>query len=100
MGKLSYFKVVRGTLKADSQVLNASKSHDERIGQIFVPLGKNQQTTDSLAAGDIGAVSKLTATVTGDTLCQKDEPVKLSTLEFPSTSVQRCYYSQGQGRRG
>ena len=83
VGKLSYFKVVRGTLKADSQVLNASKSQDERIGQIFVPLGKSQQAADSLAAGDIGAVSKLTATVTGDTLCVKDEPVKLSTIEFP-----------------
>ena len=83
VGKLSYFKVIRGTFKADSQVLNASKSQDERIGQIFVPLGKNQQATDGLAAGDIGAVSKLTATVTGDTLCQKDEPVKLSHLEFP-----------------
>ena len=87
VGKLSYFKVISGTINSDSQVWNANRSTDERIGQIFVPLGKNQQITQSLTAGDIGAVSKLNATVTLDTLSHKDNPIKLETREFPQPSV-------------
>ena len=87
VGKLSYFKVISGTINSDSQVWNANRSTDERIGQIFVPLGKSQQTTQSLTAGDIGAVSKLNATVTLDTLSNKDNPITLQSGEFPHPSV-------------
>ena len=83
VGKLSYFRVVSGTVRSDSHVWNATKSQDERIGQVFVPRGKNQDTVEALTAGDIGAVAKLTVTGSGDTLGSKDSPVLLDFVTFP-----------------
>ncbi|HZP58658.1 MAG TPA: elongation factor G [Dehalococcoidia bacterium] len=83
VGKLTYLRVVSGTLKADSHVWNANHNVDERIGQIIILRGKTQDHVTALAAGDIGAVAKLAHTVTGDTLCQKDRAVTLPGIEFP-----------------
>src|SRR5690606_40247823 len=52
VGKISYFKVYSGTLSGDSQLHNANKGKDERIGQIFTMLGKNQINLDKVPAGD------------------------------------------------
>ena len=84
VGKLTYFRVYSGTLKSDSQVWNANKGQPERIGQVFVMRGKNQEATPSLVAGDIGAVAKLAETSTGDTLCAREHPVTLSPIQFPN----------------
>ena len=84
VGKLSYFRVFRGTVRSDSHVWNATKGQDERVGQVFVPTGKNQEPTTALVAGDIGAVSKLASTGTGDTLAQRDHTVVLSAIRFPA----------------
>lgn len=83
VGKLSYFRVFGGTLKSDSHVWNASKGVEERIGQVFVPLGKSQEPASTLVAGDIGAVAKLATTGTGDTLTQRDSPLILPPIQFP-----------------
>ena len=83
VGKLSYFRVFSGTISSDSHVWNASKAQDERIGQVFVPQGKNQEPIDTLVAGDIGAVAKLSATSTGDTLSQRESPLVLEPMRFP-----------------
>jgi elongation factor G len=83
VGKLTYFRVLSGTLKADSHAWNANHHADERIGQIIVLKGKTQDHVPSLAAGDIGAVAKLTHTVTGDTLCAKDHALTLPPIVFP-----------------
>ena len=58
VGKLTYLRVVSGTLKADSHVWNANRHADERIGQLFVVRGKNQDAVHQLVAGDIGAVAE------------------------------------------
>ena len=84
VGKLSYFRVFSGTIKSDSHVWNASKSQEERIGQVFLPQGKSQEPIDALVAGDIGAVSKLSATGTGDTLSQRESPLVLDPMRFPA----------------
>ena len=83
VGKLSYFRVLSGTMKSDSHVWNATKAQDERVGQVFVPHGKIQESVGSLIAGDIGAVAKLSATGTGDTLGQRDNPLLLDPIHFP-----------------
>jgi elongation factor G len=83
VGKLTYLRVLSGTLMADSHVWNANKSADERIGQLFVVRGKAQDPVHKLVAGDIGAVAKLGETVTGDTLTAKEHPSKLPPLRFP-----------------
>ncbi len=84
VGKLSYFRVFSGTIRSDSHAWNAGKNQDERIGQMFIPQGKNQESTLSLSAGDIGAVAKLATTGTGDTLSQRDSALVLPAIQFPS----------------
>ncbi|MFN8558692.1 MAG: elongation factor G [Dehalococcoidia bacterium] len=83
VGKLTYFRVYSGTLKSDSHVQNANKHKDERIGQVFFLRGKTQENTAQVVAGDIGAVTKLSETATGDTLCGADRPLILPGVSFP-----------------
>jgi elongation factor G len=82
-GKVSYFRVYSGTLRSDSRVMNSRQNAEERIGQVFVPRGKEQMTIDQLAAGDIGGVVKLAATKTGDTLCDKNHLIALPGIKYP-----------------
>jgi len=84
VGKLTYFRVYSSTFQSDSRVLNANKGEEERIGQLFFLLGKEQTPTKEVIAGDIGAVAKLQVTVTGDTLCDKDQPLMLASITFPN----------------
>ncbi|HHX75431.1 MAG TPA: elongation factor G [Firmicutes bacterium] len=83
VGKISYFKVYSGTLSGDSQLHNANKGKDERLGQIFTMLGKNQINLDKVPAGDIAAVAKLQVTATGDTLCDKKRTLVFPPITFP-----------------
>lgn len=84
VGKLTLFRVFSGTLEADSQVVNARTGGTERISQILVMAGKEQKSTDSVIAGDIGAVTKLGDTTTGDTLCSAQTVVSLAGFDFPT----------------
>ncbi len=83
VGKLSVFRVYQGALKSNSEVWNQGKEQSERIGQVFLLRGKTQEQVQEIGAGDIGAISKLTATVTGDSLCQKENAVTFDPIEFP-----------------
>ena len=83
VGKLTYFRVYSGVLQSDSRVVNARKGEEERIGQLFFLLGKEQTPIKEVIAGDIGAVAKLQFTNTGDTLCDKDHPLILPGINFP-----------------
>lgn len=96
VGKLTYLRVISGTLKADSQVWNATKNSAERIGQLFVVRGKHQEPVPALQAGDIGAVAKLAETVTSDTLCLKDRPVQLPPISFPPTTFSAAVYPRSK----
>jgi len=86
VGKISYFRVYSGVISSNSQVWNANKNSIERIGQLFTMLGKNQQPVPQIAAGDIGAVAKLSLTTTGDTLCAREHPVIFLGIEFPKAN--------------
>jgi elongation factor G len=83
VGKLTYFRVYNGAIKSNSQVWNVTRKGAERIGQLFVLRGKNQEPVPELGAGDMGAVAKLTLTSTGDTLGSQDKPVKIAPIAFP-----------------
>jgi elongation factor G len=83
VGKLTYFRVFSGTFTPDSTVYNPNRDKEERVGQIFIVMGKNQITVPEIPAGDIGGIAKLTVTVTGDTLCNKDKPIILQSIDFP-----------------
>ncbi|HHY92300.1 MAG TPA: elongation factor G [Firmicutes bacterium] len=97
VGRLTYFRVYRGKLSSDSVVYNATKEKPERIGQVFIPRGKTQNSVSSVIAGDIGAVAKLQETATGDTLCDKDKAVLLPALEFPRPSYSVAVAARSKG---
>ena len=84
VGRLSFIRVYSGTLTSDSEVANSQKEQSERIGQLFVPQGKEQNQVPHLVAGEIGAVGRLAATSTGDTLSQRDRRLILDGVDFPA----------------
>ena len=83
VGRLSYFRVYSGTFKSNSNVFNTSKGKSERVGQLFLMRGKEHINADSISVGDIGAVGKLAATVTGDTIAEEARPIVLPGIDFP-----------------
>ncbi len=87
VGRLTYFRVLSGTLAGDSHAWNSTKGTDERIGTVYHITGKNQDQVPRIVAGDIGAVAKLSETQTGDTFCDKGSEVKLEPISFPSPSA-------------
>ncbi|MCX5842922.1 MAG: elongation factor G [Deltaproteobacteria bacterium] len=74
-GRLTLFRVVSGTVSADSTFYNSTRKITERFGNIFFPEGKNQKSVESLVPGDIAAVAKLKETATGDTVCNEKFPI-------------------------
>jgi elongation factor G len=83
VGRLTYFRVVSGSLKADSRYFNHRRGEEERFGSLLVMRGKEQITVETMHAGDIGAVAKLNHTVTGDTLGDKGMPIVVEAPNFP-----------------
>lgn len=83
VGKLSLFRVYQGTIKSNSEVWDANQGQSERVGQLYSPKGKSQENLAEVTAGDIGAVGKLSSTVTGDTLCARDNQVTFEPIRMP-----------------
>ena len=83
VGKLSLFRVYQGTIRSNSEVWDANHSQAERVGQLYLPKGKSQENLAEVTAGDIGAVGKLSSTVTGDTLCARDNQVIFDPIRMP-----------------
>ncbi|MGE5223142.1 MAG: elongation factor G, partial [Omnitrophica WOR_2 bacterium] len=83
VGKITYFRVFQGTINSDSRVWNQSKGSEERLGTLHLLRGKEQIGVKAVHAGDIGTVSKLSQTSTGDTLCDRTHPLTLPTPEYP-----------------
>ncbi|HEX5239574.1 MAG TPA: elongation factor G, partial [Candidatus Limnocylindrales bacterium] len=87
VGRLTYLRVHSGTLHSQGHVWNAGHDAEERIGQLLLLHGKDQEPIGELKAGEIGAVAKLTVTVTGDTLSSKEQPLTLPSLSFPEPTL-------------
>jgi len=84
VGKLTYMRVYSGSLSSDSRIWNKNKEDEERLGTLSVMRGKEQIPVSILHAGDIGTVSKMGETSTGDTLCEKSNPFEFSMPEYPN----------------
>ena len=97
VGKLSYFKVMSGTLKADATLKNIRKGEDERISRLFTMCGKKQIEVKTLSAGDIGAVNKLAITKTGDTLSDPKNQVEFEKLIFPKPALSLAVLPKEKG---
>ncbi len=89
VGRLSYFKVYSGIMTPDTTVYNSVTESNERIGKIYALVGKKQVEVEKLNAGDIGAVTKLANTGTGDTLCSITDRVVIDGIDFakPNTAL-------------
>ena len=97
VGKLTYFRVYNGAIDSNSQVWNVTQGENERIGQLFMMRGKNQEPTPKVRAGDIGAVAKLNVTATGDTLGTKEKPTKIVPISFPKPTFSEAVFPKSKG---
>jgi elongation factor G len=88
VGRLTFLRVLSGTLKSQGAVYNATKGEDERIGQLLYLHGKEQEPASELRAGEIGAVAKLGVTETGDALTTHEAALQLAPIEFPEPTLQ------------
>ena len=86
-GRVSYFKVMSGTLKNEANLTNFNRGGAERLSHIAVIQGKTQSPVAELHAGDIGVVAKLKDTLTGDTLGDKPAPILYPKVKLPEPSI-------------
>jgi elongation factor G len=97
VGKLSMFRVITGKAKSDTIVYNTNKDKEEKIGTMYFLKGKQQYQTGEIEAGDIGAVSKLQHTTTGDTLCDSGRLLMFDTMDFPIPVFSRAIITKAKG---
>jgi elongation factor G len=88
VGKQTYFRVYSGLVNSDTRVWNSNRNIEERFGTLHIPRGKEMLSIKSIHAGDIGSVSKLSETSTGDTLSDKAHSLVLPVPEYPSALFQ------------
>jgi len=87
VGRLAYFRVYSGVVKAGSTILNATKDNRERMGRIVRMFADRREDVEEVRAGDIAAALGLKNTFTGDTLTDPDKPVLLETISFPEPVI-------------
>lgn len=90
IGRVSYFKVMSGTLKTGDDLLNEDRGSKERISQLFVVAGQNRMEVSELQAGDIGATVKLKDVNTGNTLNGKGADNKFNFIKYPNSKYRRA----------
>jgi elongation factor G len=96
VGKLTYFRVLSGTLASDSRVINSRTSQEERIGQLYQVRGKEQLPVQKVIAGNLGAVAKLTDVHTADSLADKGHPLVLPGIVFPNPVYGVALFAKNQ----
>ena len=87
MGRLVFFRVYSGSVKAGSYVFNPRSGKKERISRLFQMNSNKEIPMDSIDAGDIGAGVGFKDIRTGDTLCDEDKPIVLESMTFPDTVI-------------
>ncbi len=87
VGRLVYFRVYSGVVKASDQVLNATRGKPERIGRLFLMHANKREELDSADTGSIVATLGLKNTFTGDTLSNVEKPVLLESIKFPEPVI-------------
>ncbi|MDT9338179.1 elongation factor G [Trichodesmium erythraeum 21-75] len=86
-GRLTFLRVYSGVLAKGSYILNSTKDKKERISRLIVLKADDRIEVDELRAGDLGAVVGLKDTLTGDTICDKDNPIILESLYVPEPVI-------------
>ena len=88
VGSLTFTRIYSGQLKKGDAILNSTKGRNERIGRMMMMHSNNREEIDEAFAGDIIALAGLKETTTGDTLCDKADPVVLETMTFPDPVIE------------
>jgi len=88
VGKMTYFRIFSGSMKADERVWNQNKGEEERMAGLHIQRGKDQDSIEVVHSGDIASVAKLSVTATGDTFCDKNHPLAIPQPEYPSALYQ------------
>ena len=96
-GRLSYFKVHSGVLKNDATLVNFNKDHQERLAHITVAQGKEHAGVQEIRAGDLGVVTKLKDTVTGQTLGDKAAPILCPPVKLPEPLIAFAIQPKSRG---
>ena len=97
IGKYSLVKIVTGVMKPDSTFYNVSKDTDEKIGKLYLLRGKDAIEVSELNAGDIGAISKLSVTQTGDTIALRNAPIEYAKPEIDTPYTYMAYKPVNKG---
>ena len=97
VGKISLLKVYSGTLTSDTTFVNANNDKTAKAGSVSVMRGKKLIAVDKLIAGDIGVLTKLQFTATGDTLCAASDPIVYPFPEFPQPCISMAVYAKNKG---
>ncbi len=87
VGKLTYFRVYSGTVRAGDRVLNVTTGKTERVGRLLQMHANHREERDEIGAGEIVAAVGLKATTTGDTLAVDTAPIRLESMEFPDPVI-------------
>jgi elongation factor G len=87
MGKITFVRVYSGTLKLGGELLDSTINQEQRISRLFRMHANKQEPLDEAHAGDIVACVGLTATRTGDTLCDPEHPITLESIDFPAPVI-------------
>lgn len=97
VGKLSYFKVISGAVKNDTRLVNSRTGAEEKLAKVMNICGGKQADAGVIGAGDIGAVAKLGAVLTCDTLCDASDVGFIQCIEFPAPSISLAVYPKNKG---
>ena len=97
VGKLSLFRVMSGSITPATALYNSSADKAEKAGGLFLMRGKKQTSVTVLNAGDLGALSKLQFTNSGDTLCDAASPIKYAPIDFPAPCISKAISAAKQG---
>src|SRR5205809_831450 len=97
IGKLSLFRVMTGTVKADSTLLNSGRGVRERMGHVAWLQGKTQKPVTDLGPGEIGVAQKLKETLTGDTLSDEAHAFELTRITFPEPAINFAIQPKSRG---
>jgi elongation factor G len=87
VGKLTYFRVYSGQVKAGDRVINTTNGKTERIGRILQMHANHREERDEIGAGEIAAVVGLKQSTTGDTLAAENAPIVLEAMTFPDPVI-------------
>lgn len=97
VGKMSFFKVMSGTVDNTMSLYNMTSGDTEKIGHIFIIKGKTQTEVSKISAGDIGVVTKLSSVKTGDTLTSSKNKIKFPPISYPNPCLQMAVLPKAKG---